>query len=46
MFLYENQLDAQFSSLLNITLHVSDSLSVYHQEFKILHTSSDICHTD
>jgi uncharacterized membrane protein YgcG len=27
------QLDVQFSSLLNITLHVSDSLSVHHQEF-------------
>ena len=36
-------LDAQFSSLLNITLHVSDGLSVHHQEFKTLYTASGIC---
>jgi hypothetical protein len=32
------------SSLLNITLHVSDSFSVHHQEFKTLlvHTASGI----
>jgi len=29
-----------FSSLLNITLHVSDGLSVHHQEFKTVHTAS------
>jgi len=35
-----------FSSLLNITLHVSDGLSVHHhQEFKTVHTASGICHT-
>jgi hypothetical protein len=35
-----------FSSLLNITLHVSDGLSVHHQESKTVHTASGICHTD
>jgi len=40
------QLDAQFSSLLNNTLRVSDGLSVHHQEFKTVHTASGICHTD
>jgi len=34
-----------FSSLLNITLHVSDGLSVHRQEFKTVHTASGICHT-
>ena len=34
-----------FSSLLNITLHVSDGLSVHHQEFKTVRTASSICHT-
>jgi len=34
----------KFSSLLNITLHVSDGLSVHHQEFKTVHTASGICH--
>jgi len=29
-----------FSSLLNITLRVSDGLSVHHQEFKTVHTAS------
>jgi len=28
------------------TLHVSDGLSVYHQESKTIHTASGICHTD
>jgi hypothetical protein len=28
------------------TLHVSDGLSVHHQESKTLHTASDICQTD
>ena len=32
-----------FSSLLNITLHVSDGLSVHHQEFKTVHTTSGVC---
>jgi len=35
-----------FSSVLNITLHVSDGLFVHHQEFKPLHTTSGIRHTD
>jgi len=34
-----------FSSLLNITLHVSGDLSVHHQESKTVHTVSSICHT-
>jgi len=34
-----------FSSLLNIMLRVSDGLSVHHQESKIVHTASGICHT-
>jgi len=34
-----------FSSLLNINLHISDSLLVHHQEFKTVHTASGICHT-
>jgi len=29
----------------NITLHVSEGLSVHHQEFKAVHTASGICHT-
>ena len=45
IFLQQNQPNAQFWSLLNITLHVSDGLSVHHQEFKIVHTASGICHT-
>jgi len=28
------------------TLHVSDGLSVHHQESKTVHTASDICQTD
>jgi len=28
------------------TLHVSDSLSVHHQEFKTVHTATGICQTD
>ena len=30
----------------NDTLHVSDGLSVHHQEFKTVHTATDICQTD
>ena len=30
----------------NNTLHVSDGLSVLHQEFKTVHTATDICQTD
>ena len=29
----------------NNTLHVSDGLSVHHQESKTVHTASGICHT-
>jgi len=28
------------------TLHVSDGLSVHHQEFKTVHTAIGICQTD
>jgi len=28
------------------TLHVSDGLSVHHQELKTVHTVTDICKTD
>jgi len=34
-----------FSSLLNITLHVSDGLSVHHQVSKTAHTAPVVCHT-
>ena len=34
-----------FSSLLNITLHFSDGISVHHQELKTVHTASGICQT-
>ena len=30
----------------NDTLHVSDGLSVHHQEFKTVHTPTGICQTD
>jgi len=30
----------------NKTLHVSGCLSVYHQEFKTVHTATSICQTD
>jgi len=30
----------------NDTLHVSDGLSVNHQEFKTVHTATGICQTD
>ena len=30
---------------MHITLHVSEGLSVHHQEFKTVHTASGICHT-
>jgi len=30
----------------NDTLHVSDGLSVHHQEFKTVRTSTGICQTD
>ena len=28
------------------TLHVSDGLSVHHQQFKTVHTATGICQTD
>jgi len=30
----------------NDTVHVSDGLSVHHQEFKTVHTATGICQTD
>jgi len=30
----------------NDTLHVSDGLSVHHQQFKTVHTATGICQTD
>jgi len=35
-----------FFSLLNIALHVTEGLSVHHQESKTVHTASGICHTE
>ena len=36
----------KFISFRNDTLHVSDGLSVHHQEFKTVHTATGICQTD
>jgi len=36
----------KFISFWNDTLHVSDGLSVHHQEFKTVHTATSICQTD
>ena len=30
----------------NDTLHVSDGLSIHHQQFKSVHTATGICQTD
>jgi len=30
----------------NENLHVSDGLSLHHQEFKTVHTATGICQTD
>jgi len=35
----------KFILLWNDTLHVSDGLSVHHQEFKTAHTATGICQT-
>jgi len=37
---------SSFSSLLNITLDVSDGLSVHHQESKTVHTASGVYNTE
>ena len=40
--------DAQYLKFIlfwNNTLHVSDGLSVHHQESTTVHTASGICHT-
>jgi hypothetical protein len=36
----------KFILFFNSTLHVSDGLSVHHQESKTVHTVPGICHTD
>ena len=36
----------EFILFWNYTLHVSDCLSVHHQEFKTVHTATGICQTD
>jgi hypothetical protein len=44
-----NQPDAPVSQIYLFcfnTLHVSDDLSVHHQEFKTVHTATGICQTD
>jgi hypothetical protein len=44
-----NQPDAPFSQIYLFwfnTLHVSDGLSVHHQEFQTVHTATGICQTD
>jgi len=36
----------KFILVWNYTLHVSDGLSVHHQEFKTVHTATGKCQTD
>ena len=36
----------KFVLFCNDTLHVSDGLSVHHQEFKTVHTATGLCQTD
>jgi len=36
----------KFILFLDDTLHVSDGLSVHHQEFKTVHTATGICQSD
>ena len=35
-----------FTFYFGMTLHVSDGLSVHHQEFKTVHTATGVCQTD
>jgi len=47
-FYSKNQPDAQYFKFIlvwNNSLHVSDGLSVHHQESNTVHTASGICHT-
>ena len=37
---------SKFILFWNDTLHVSDGLSIHHQEFKTVHTATGICQTD
>jgi hypothetical protein len=43
-----NQMHQRIKFILfrNDTLHVSDGLSVHHQQFKTVHTATGICQTD
>jgi len=47
IFLQQNQRDALISQIYfwNITLHVSNSFSVHHQESSTVHTTTGICQT-
>ena len=48
-FYSKNQQDAQYLKFVlfySSTLHVSDGLSVHHQESKTVHTASGVCQTD
>jgi len=47
VFLQQNQRDALISQIYFWirTLHVSDSISVHHQESSTVHTATGICHT-
>jgi len=44
----KNQREAQISQIYfgNRTLHVSDIISIHHQEFSTVHSTIGICHTD
>ena len=37
---------SQIYFIFGMTLHVSDGLSVHHQEYKTVHTATGICQTD
>ena len=47
LFLLQNQREALISQIYfwNRSLHVSDSISVHHQESNTVHTAIAICHT-
>jgi len=48
-FYSKNEPDAQYLKFIlfcSSTLHVSDGLSVHHQESKTVHTASGVCQTD
>ena len=37
---------SQIHQCIKFSLHVADSLSIHHQEFKTVHTAKGICQTD